>query len=53
MIFFSNYFFRKNLSGIQLSVKQVGPRLRHFVGPGLGPTCLQRLPADDTIGKER
>ena len=21
---------------------------RHFVGPGLGPNCLQRLSADDT-----
>ena len=22
---------------------------RHFVGPDLGPNCLQRLSADDTI----
>ena len=22
---------------------------RHFVGPGLGPNCLQRLMADDKI----
>ena len=23
-------------------------KARHFVGPHLGPTCLQRLPADGT-----
>ena len=23
---------------------------RHSVGPDLGPICLQRLPADDTVG---
>ena len=25
---------------------------RHFVGPDLGPNCLQRLLADGTVGKE-
>ena len=24
---------------------------RHFVGPDLGPNCLQRLSADDTSGQ--
>ena len=33
-----------------MSVKQsLDPDLaRHFVGPDLGPNCLQKLPADDT-----
>ena len=26
---------------------------RHFVGPDLGPNCLQRLSADDTLGLSR
>ena len=45
--------FRNNYQ----SVKQFGSRserqtvwiqIRHFVGPDLGPNCLQRLSADDT-----
>ena len=26
---------------------------RHFVGPDLGPNCLQKLSADDTTSKRR
>ena len=38
--FFQNHLFRKILSGMP----------SHFVGPDLGPNCLQRLSADNTRG---
>ena len=45
-------FFDKMLSGIPFSIKQLDPdQVRHFVGPDLGPNCLQRLLADYTSGK--
>ena len=28
-------------------------RVRHFVGPDLGPSCLQRLSADDNTRHKR
>ena len=50
--FFSlrNQLFRKNSFG---NTNRVSNRLdpdqaRHFVGPDLGPNCLQRLSVDDT-----
>ena len=33
---------------IKLSNSLDSDQARHFVGPGLGPNCLQRLSADDT-----
>ena len=41
--------FRKILSGIPSVSNNLDPdHARHFVGPDLGPNCLQRLSADDT-----
>ena len=49
LIFFSKFIFFKNFfQEYHQSVKQFGSRLgRHFVGPDLGPNCLQKLSADD------
>ena len=54
---FLNFFFQKNLSGIfskksfrntiRVSNSLDPDQARHFVGPDLGPNCLQRLSADD------
>ena len=43
------FFFSKKLfSGISSVSKSLDPDLaRHFVGPDLGPNCLQRLSEDD------
>ena len=50
LIFFLNhFFFRKILSGIPSewqTVKLDPDQTRPFLGPGLGPNCLQRLTAD-------
>ena len=43
IIFFENSF-RKTISAISLDPDQS----RHFVGPDLGPNCLQRLLEDYT-----
>ena len=39
-------FFKTIFQEYHQSVKQFGCR-SHFVGPDLGPNCLQRLSADD------
>ena len=48
--FFQNKLFSKNSSRNTISVSNsLGPdQARRFVGPDLGPNCLQRLSADDT-----
>ena len=43
--YFPNHLFRKILS---LSNRLDPDQARHFVGPDLGPNCLQKLSADDT-----
>ena len=52
--FFQNQLFWKILSGIpseyQIVWIQIRPD-RHFVGPDLGPNCLQRSLADITSGQ--
>ena len=49
LIFFKINFFEKFSHEHHQSVKQFGSRSgRHFVGPGLGPNCLQKVSADDT-----
>ena len=50
-------FFEKILKEIYQRVKQFGPtadQARHYVGPDLGPNCLQKLSADVAliVGKE-
>ena len=48
-----NFFFQNNFLEYHQSDKQFDPdQFRRFVGPDLGPNCLQRLSADDT-GRER
>ena len=48
--FFKVNFFEKFFQEHYQSVKQfLDPdQARHFVGPDLGPNCLQRLSADNT-----
>ena len=48
--FFWNQIFQKILSGIPSRVSDsLDPdQAQHYVGPDLGPKCLQRLSADDT-----
>ena len=47
--FFQNHPFQKILSGIPSVSNNLDPdQARHFVGPDLGPNCLQRLSADNT-----
>ena len=48
--FFQNYFFRKKSfrNTIRVSNSLDPDQARRFVGPDLGPKCLQRLSADDT-----
>ena len=50
LIFFFKNNFYKIFQEYHQSVKQFGSR-SGFVGPDLGPNCLQRLSADD-IGRE-
>ena len=48
LIFFQNDF-EKILSGIPSVSNSLDPgQARHYVGPDLGPNCLQRLSTDDT-----
>ena len=42
---FSKNYFRNT---IRVSNSLDPDQVRHFVGPDLGPNCLQRLSADDT-----
>ena len=48
--FFQNHFFQKNSfrNIIRVSNSLDPGQARHFVGPNLGPNCLQRLSANDT-----
>ena len=47
--FFQNHPFRKILSGIPSVSNSLDPdQARHFVGPDLGPNCLQRISVDDS-----
>ena len=49
LIFFKINFFKKFFQEYHLSVNRLDPDLaRHFVGPNLGPNCLQKLSAVDT-----
>ena len=51
IFFFQDQLFRKkkNISGISPVSNSLDPdQARHFVGPDLGPNCLQWLSADDT-----
>ena len=51
-IFFKNQLFRKILSEIPSVSQSLDPdQAQHFVGPDLGPNCLQRLSADDISGQ--
>ena len=48
--FFQNQLFWKNSFRIPSGAKKFGPdQARKNAGPDLGPNCLQRLSADDTI----
>ena len=44
--FIQNQLFQKNTFRVSNSLDP--GQARHFVGPDLGPNCLQRLSADDT-----
>ena len=48
--FFSKSTFSKNAfkNIIRVSNSLDSDQARHFVGPDLGPNCLQRFSADDT-----
>ena len=51
--FFQNQLFRKILSGIPSVSNSLDPdQARQFVGPELGPNCLQKLSAED-ISRQR
>ena len=47
--FFENLLFQKNSfrNTFRVSNRLDQDQDRHFVGPDLGPNCLQRLSADD------
>ena len=44
-LFFKSFFFK---NAIRVSNRLDPDQARQFVGPGLGPNCLQRFSADDT-----
>ena len=48
---FQNYLFQEKIpSGIPSASNSLEPdQARHFVGPDMGPDCLQRLSADDKV----
>ena len=47
---YQNYPFQKNTFWEDRVLNELDPdQDRHSVGPDLGPTCLQRLSADDKI----
>ena len=50
VFFFKKQLFRKNYfrKTIRVSNSLDPDQVRHFVGPGLDPNCLQKLSADDT-----
>ena len=43
-----NFFGRKIFQEYHQSVRLDPDHAQNFVGPGLGPNCLQRLSADNT-----
>ena len=47
--FFQNHLFQKTLSGkiIRVSSSLDADQAPHFVGPDLGPNCLEMLSADN------
>ena len=49
LIFFSKSTFSKNYfrNTVRMSNSLDPDQARHFVGPDLGPNCLQKLSADD------
>ena len=48
--FFSKSTFSKNSFRNTIRVsKSLDPEAQHFVGPDLGPNCLQKLSTDDTM----
>ena len=48
LFFFLNFFFKKcSRNTIRVSNSLDPDQARHFVGPDLGPYCLQRLSAND------
>ena len=53
--FFQNQLFRKKKirNTIWVSNCLDLDQARHYVGPDLGPNCLQRLSADDKIGHKQ
>ena len=56
MLFLSSmdffFFKKKNLPGIPSVSNSLDPdQARHFVGPNLGPNCLQSLSVDDKSHK--
>ena len=49
VFFFQNPFFQKNFRTTMRMSNSLDPdQARHFVGPNLGPNCLQKLSANDT-----
>ena len=54
LLTFQNYFFQIILSGILSVSNGLDPdQDQHFVGPDLGPNCLQSLSAGNFASKER
>ena len=53
LIFFQNQLFRKkSLTNTIRVLNSLDPdQARHFVGPDLGPNCLQKLSADDNYSR--
>ena len=51
-VFFKINFFVKFFQRIPSMLNSLDPdQARHFVGPDLGPNCLQRITADNTCGQ--
>ena len=46
-----NYFKNSHTNIIRVSISLDPDQDRHFVGPDLGPNCLQRLSADGKNGR--
>ena len=55
MTFFSKLTLSKNSfrNTIRVSISLDPDQDRHFVGPDLGPNCLQRLSADDFVAHSK
>ena len=50
LIFFHNITFSRIAFRNTIGMSKLEPdQANHFVGPDLGPNCLQRLSVDDTI----